>query len=286
VIQAVNKKAIPFAENDLSLVQLLADQAGVALQRHQLQQQALEAAALKHEMELARRVQQALVPQSPPDVPGLICAGWTLPASTTGGDCYDLWALPDGRLGILVADASGHGLAPALIVTQVRTLVRALSEIQTCPHEILSMVNQRMLQDLLGGHFVTAFLGFLAPGGELHWTSAGHGPVLIRLAPEAPLTQLGPPVQPLGVISWDQNAPDPVQLGPDGSLLVASDGIFEAFNDRDEQFGIERMCQAFDDLQLAPPAAIIQSLCEAVKQWSADRDPLDDQTIVVVRRTG
>ncbi len=112
VIQAVNKQGGPFDEKDLSLIQLLADQAGVALQRYELQQQALEAATLQHEMDLARRIQQSLVPQAPPVVAGLNCAGWTLPASTTGGDCYDLWELPDGRLGILVADATGHGLGP------------------------------------------------------------------------------------------------------------------------------------------------------------------------------
>jgi phosphoserine phosphatase RsbU/P len=284
VIQAVNKEALPFAENDLALIQLLADQAGVALQRHQLQQQALEAAALKHEMELARRAQRSLVPRRAPDVAGLSCAGWTLPANSTGGDCYDLWKLPDGRLGILVADASGHGLAPALIVTQVRTLVRTLSDTERDPHQLLDRVNVRMIEDLQSGQFVTAFLGFLSPDGLLNWTSAGHGPLPIRLAPGDLLSDLGPPVQPLGVIPWFQGAPDPVQLAPGGSLLVPSDGIFEAFNNRYEQFGVEQMCQKFDEHRDDSPDVVVRALREAVRTWSAGCEPLDDQTIVVVKR--
>jgi phosphoserine phosphatase len=284
VIQAVNKQHVPFAEKDLSLIQLLADQAGVALQRYELQQQAIQAAALKHEMDLAHRVQQSLVPNAPPDIAGVSCAGWTLPASTTGGDCYDLWTLPDGRLGILVADASGHGLGPALIVTQVRTLVRTLSEIESSPHEVLNRVNNRMLQDLRNGQFVTTFLGFLAPDGTLHWTSAGHGPLPIRLSPGDAGSTLEPPVQPLGIIEWFEGPPDPLQLGPGGSLLVPSDGIFEAVDDRDEQFGVERMCEEFDNHRHESAETILQALRESVNRWSAGREPLDDQTIVVVKR--
>jgi len=284
VIQAVNKQRVPFAEKDLSLIQLLADQAGVALQRYELQQQAIEAAALQHEMDLAKRIQQSLVPHAPPDVAGVSCAGWTLPASTTGGDCYDLWKLPDGRLGILVADASGHGLGPALIVTQVRTLVRTLSEIETSPHEILNRVNNRLLQDLSGGQFVTTFLGFLAADGMLHWTSAGHGPLPIRLAPGDTLSNLAPPVPPLGVIEWCEPAPDPFRLEPGGSLLVPSDGIFEAVDERDEQYGAERMCEEFDQYRHESADVIVQALRESVRRWSAGREPLDDQTIVVVKR--
>src|SRR4051794_14389294 len=201
VIQAVNKKGGPFPPNDEPLTQLLAEQAGIALQRHRLQEQAMEIVALKHEMDLARRTQQALIPKEPPDVPGLDACGWTMPASTTGGDCFDLWQLPDGRLGILLADASGHGLAPALVVSQARTLVRALSEIEADPHELLARVNARLADDLEAGQFVTAFLGFLSPGGELRWSSAGHGPLFLRRRTGEPLETLEAPVQPLGVLS-------------------------------------------------------------------------------------
>ena len=129
----------------------------------------------RHEMNLAKNVQVALIPKEMPKLEGIEPYGWTKPADETGGDLFDLWTLPDGRLGILVADASGHGLAPAVIVSQVRTLVRALSEIEKHPNGLLARVNARLAQDLEPARFVTAFLGFLDTSGEIQWATPGTG---------------------------------------------------------------------------------------------------------------
>jgi sigma-B regulation protein RsbU (phosphoserine phosphatase) len=299
VVQAVNKrggafgdKGGAFSDNDTALIRLLSEQAGVALQRHGLELQAKDAVALRHEMNLARRTQEALTPKHPPEVPGLICCGWTLPASVTGGDCYDLWRLPDGRLGILVADASGHGIGPALVVSQARTLVRALSDLMADPHEILSHVNTRLAEDLDWGQFVTAFLGFLSSDGVLHWSSAGHGPLLARRSPDAPLEQLEPPVQPLGVVlKWFDPGPPPVQLEPGGQLIVVTDGIFEASCDdraAGDQMGIERMSAVVDEHRHGPdaPAAMLAALRREAEVWYATDEPHDDQTVVIVQVGG
>ena len=286
VIQMINKIDAAFSESDLALIELLADQAGVAVQRHQLQMEAVESAGLRREMDLAHRVQQALIPKSAPPIAGLDAVGWTLPASTTGGDCYDFWQLSDGRLGVLVADASGHGLAPALIVTQVRTLVRAISEMEPDPHKVMVRVNARLAGDLEWGQFVTAFLAFLSPAGELHWTSAGHGPVLLRPQMGQPLLTLDPPVQPLGILdAWTDDAPPPVRIEPGGALILVSDGIFEATNPAGEQFGVERMTALLDACQSRPAADALACLRDAASLWHAKPDPLDDQTIVIVQRT-
>ena len=287
VIQAVNKRGRTFGDTDAALVRLLSDQAGVALQRQRLQDQATEAAALRHEMDLARRTQQALIPKEPPNVPGLTACGWTLPASVTGGDCFDLWKLPDGRLGILVADASGHGLGPALIVSQARTLVRALSDLLTDPHEVLALVNARLADDLDWGHFVTAFLGFLSPDGTLAWSSAGHGPLLIRRSPGGPIEMLDPPVQPLGVVhKWFDPPAGPVTLEPGGQLYIVTDGIFEACSPggTDEQMGVERMVQLINDHRGDDPDEVLSALRTAARDWHGKDEPQDDQTVVIVRR--
>ena len=182
VIQAINKMFGVFADEDQTLMQLLADQAGVAIQRHRLQVAALQAAEFKKEMDLARKVQEALLPSIIPILPGFEAAGWAKPASVTGGDCYDFWTLPDGRLGIFLGDASGHGLGPTLVVSQARTLVRALCDsISDCtPHQILTRINARLSEDLEPTRFITAFLAFLSPDGTLQWQSAGHGPIFFR----------------------------------------------------------------------------------------------------------
>ena len=288
VIQAVNKITVPFGGDDVALIQLLAEQAGVAIQRHNLQQAAMEIVALRHEMELARRTQEALIPKTAPVFPGYVAGGWTSPASTTGGDCFDLWKLPDGRLGLFLADASGHGLGPALVVSQARTIVRTLSDIDMDPHHILGRVNARLIEDLEWGQFVTAFLGFLSPDGLLQWSSAGHGPSFLRPACGDPVVLLEPPVQPLGLISdWSDTAPPPTRVQPSGSLVLISDGIFEADNEAGEQFCIERVVRTLDDQpDSCKPGEIIAALRGAVRVWMASAEPQDDQTIVVVQREG
>lgn len=287
VIQAINKVAVPFGGDDVALVQLLAEQAGVAIQRHNLQQAALEIVALRHEMGLARRTQEALIPKRPPAFPGYDAGGWTHPASTTGGDCYDLWKLPDGRLGLFLADASGHGLAPALIVSQARTIVRTLSDGAAHPHHVLGRANARLVEDLEWGQFVTAFLGFMSPDGVLDWSSAGHGPSLLRPACGEPVMMLEPPLQPLGIMpDWADVAPPPARISPSGSLMLISDGVFEATNGVSaDQFKIERVVATLDDQpNTCTPGEIIAAVRAAVRAWQSGAEAEDDQTLVVVQR--
>ena len=284
-IECLNKIGIPFGDADLSLIELLADQAGVAVQRHQLQSDALRAAAMQREMDLARRAQEKLIPKSAPPIPGLQAVGWTLPASATGGDCFDLWQLADGRLGILLADASGHGLAPAMMVGQVRSLVRTISNVFPDPHAVLDRINARMIEDLETGQFVTAFLGFLSADGTLHWASAGQGPTLIRPNPLSDLTAIDPPLPPLGVDPWPcDSAAQSATIAPGGSLILVSDGLFESPNPAGELFGIDRMIEALNHSKAAPPDAALASLRQAANRWKAGREPLDDETIVIVQR--
>lgn len=286
VIQAINKTTGGFNDDDVALIQLLSEQAGVAIQRHNLQRAALEFVALRHEMELARRTQEALIPKSPPVFPGFDAGGWTSPASTTGGDCFNLWKMPDGRLGLFLADASGHGLGPALVVAQARTVVRTLSDIEPDPHRVLDRVNARLIEDLEWGQFVTAFLGFLSPDGVLHWSAAGHGPSFLRPRCGEPVAQLEPPLPPLGVVSdWADVAPPPGRIHTSGSIVLMSDGVFEAGRADGEQFGLERVAETLDaQPDSCTPGEIIAALRAAVRVWQAGTEPQDDQTIVVVQR--
>jgi phosphoserine phosphatase RsbU/P len=285
VIQAVNgKSAQGFTESDEMLLQLLADQAGVAIQRYGLQQEALDGAKMRKEMDLAKIVQEALIPKKPPEVGGVRCIGWTLSASITGGDSFDLWKLSDGRLGIFLGDASGHGIAPALVVSQARTLVRAMCELNPDPHVLLSLTNARLNEDLEPGRFVTAFCGILDGNGLLRWSSAGHGPVLARRTRGGEIVTLDPPGPPLGVMSEFLADPvEPVQLAPGGLLLVMSDGIFEAFNPDGNQFGVESVYQLLQSRPEASPQEILDAIKSSVLDWQRKPDPADDQTVVIAQ---
>jgi phosphoserine phosphatase RsbU/P len=292
VIQAINKngEGADFSSGDRAMLQLLADQAGVAIQRFNLQQSAIASMALRKELDLAKRVQEAMIPKTMPAVAGLDCAGWTKAASVNGGDCFDLWTLPDGRLGILLADASGHGIAPALVVMQARTLVRMLSDTEPDPLKLLVRINARLAEDMVSGRFVTVFLGFMTPDGKLEWASGGHGPVLFRKSRGAPIQSLEPGLPPIGILDeMLEEATPPVQLDAGGSLVITSDGITESFSPADELYGQDRLEQMLDACDAAgactPASGIVASIQSAMIQWQGGRDePKDDQTVVVVRR--
>jgi phosphoserine phosphatase len=295
VIQAINKvadgsaggAAAAFSDTDLAMLQLLADQAGVAVQRYRLQQAAMESLSLRREMELARGVQQAMIPRTKPDVAGIDAFGWTRAASINGGDVFDLWKTPDGRLGVLVADASGHGIGPAMVACQVRTLVRTLSEAEGSaadPLRLLSLVNARLCEDLPVGHFVTAFVGFVGPEGVLSWCSAGQGPVLVRDAGGNPVRIVEATLPPLGIVPvLPGETPTNLTLSRDGSLVIASDGITEAFNGTGEMFGEVRLAQLIESHNGRPEEALA-SVRSAVWQWQGKEEPQDDQTVVMVVR--
>jgi sigma-B regulation protein RsbU (phosphoserine phosphatase) len=294
VIQAINKRGegADFTDNDKAMLQLLSEQAGVAIQRFHLQRGAIESMALRKELDLAKKVQEAMIPKTRPDVPGLDPAGWTKAASVNGGDCFDLWKLPDGRLGILLADASGHGIAPALVVMQARTLVRTLSDTELDPLKLLVRINGRLSEDMVAGRFVTVFLGFLAPDGWLEWSSCGHGPILLRPAPGEPVQSLEPGLPPIGILDdMMEEASPPVRLEPGGTLVVTSDGITESFAPDGQLFGETRLVETLDACEAERGTAcresrdVVTAIHRAAIAWQGGKDePKDDQTVVVVRR--
>lgn len=283
VLQAVNSFG-GFTSQHLDLLQLVAAQTGVAVQRHRLHQQVIESAQLRREMDLAAVVQTELLPKEVPQVASLDVAGWSLPASITGGDCYDLWQLDDGRLAMLVADAAGHGMAPAMVVAQVRSLVRLLAGSEVSPAEVLNRVNARLSTDLSPHRFVTAVLAYLDSDGQIELASAGHGPILIAPSPGEPMRELPATGLPL-VIDPEPSveALEPFTLERGGQLVLLSDGIFEAMSPHGDILGIERVQSAmrFEDQTSAQDQ--IAGIRAMVRIWSGDTMK-DDQTIVIARR--
>ncbi|HEY1684137.1 MAG TPA: GAF domain-containing SpoIIE family protein phosphatase [Tepidisphaeraceae bacterium] len=287
VLQAVNRKDGDFGPEDQALVRLVADQAGVAIQRYQLQKEAVAAESMRREMDLARQVQQALIPKTLPKIPNTETAGWTRPASVTGGDCFDIWELSDGSLAILIADATGHGIAPALIVSQVRTLLRALCDLERDPHELLKLVNRRMAQDLDPGWFITAFLMTLSPSGLVKWSSAGHGPIFMARACGQKVEILEPFVPPLGVLpELSDDKPEAIQLGEGGFVCVTTDGIFEARNPLGEMFSSETLGSVVQRYCTHSADEMLTTIRDTVEEFALGIEPIDDQTIVVARHCG
>lgn len=286
VLQALNKRGGPFDDRDQTLLSALSAQAGVAIERQML----LEAAAVKQRMQrdldLAREIQQGLLPRVPPDIPGFEVAGWSKPADETGGDCYDWLLLPDGWLAIVIGDATGHGIGPALVSSEARALLRATVTQSRDPGMIVPHVNDLIAEDLREGTFVTAFVGFLDPGaGTVAYTSAGHGPILAFAAGDGTVTEHPTHGTPLGLFpGMEYDPPTSVALAPGDMLLLFTDGFFEWARHDGEQFGQERLGEVVRECRERPAAEIIAAVFDAVTAFAGGSPQADDCTAVIVKR--
>jgi sigma-B regulation protein RsbU (phosphoserine phosphatase) len=286
VVQVLNKADGVFTPYDEYLAEALAAQVGVAVQRATLLEHYVQKKQMEGALAIARDIQQGLLPRAAPRVAGYDLAGWSRPADQTGGDYYDFIPLADGRLAVVVADASGHGIGAALMISETRAYLRAFSGQTDLPTEVLDRANHWLCADQLEGRFVTAFFGILDPTGHrLDYASAGHGPlfwydagrkeVTVTPATGLMLAVLDPlPIRPVA----------PVAFAPGDLGVFLSDGLLEAPDPAGEQFGKERLIRVLTANAERPAAGLIEALRAAVDEFTAGGPQLDDFTVVVVKR--
>tara|TARA_Y100001933_G_scaffold265281_1_gene339790 strand:- start:67446 stop:69413 length:1968 start_codon:yes stop_codon:yes gene_type:complete len=253
---------------------------------------------LERDMQLARQIQQKTFPSKLPTIKGYQLDAWSKPADETGGDSYDVIGLKteDGQLKIcddmpekvlfLLADATGHGIGPALSVTQLRAMLRMSVWSNTLDINTIQHINDQVMRDLPEGRFVTAWLGSLDVNHHnLMSFSAGQAPILHYHAREDSFDTLGADTPPLGVMS-----PLPIENRNDFSLqqgdmfIILSDGIYEAMNTSLEMFGVERVQQVVRQHSHEGVKAISDAIKQAVGEFAKGCKTKDDQTAVIIRR--
>lgn len=285
VLQVLNKRGGAFTDDDLAVGEALAAQAGVALQRAMLMEHYLQKQYMERSLEIARQIQQSQWPREAPSLPGWDLAGWSRPADQTGGDTYDFIPSQDGgSVNLLLADATGHGIGPALVVAQARAMIRALGRGPAEVSAVMQTVNALLADDLEGGRFVTCFLGRCSPNG-VDFVSAGQGPLLIYRPAGDSFEALSATEPPLGVIpGLEFGQLSHIDLAPGDLLVVTTDGYFEAFNPADEQFGQERMEQVIRNAADQTAREIIDRLTHAVDDFRGRRAQADDLTALVLKK--
>jgi len=285
VLEAMNKRGGAFTADDCGLMTALAAQAGVALERARLLEEFLEKQRLENEMNLARDIQMGLLPKVPPEVAGLELAGWSLPSEYAGGDFFDLFAWGEGRVGLMLGDAVGHGVGPALLAAETRALVRALALHESDPASVLTDANRMLAADVDVGRFVTLALAVVeGRSGKVWYASAGHGPQL-ALRADGACERLGSTGLPLGIMAEvPVEGAAPLELGPGDALLMTSDGIFECDTADGGELGIEAVIETAQR-HLSGPA---EALLGALKRLTEESNPTgyfrDDRTAVIARR--
>jgi len=244
-----------------------------------------EVAARSSELELriAREIQQKLFPADVPPVPGFDIAGIALPAGATGGDYFDYFPLPGDRLGIVVADVSGHGLGPALLMASTRAYLRALALTHRDVSETLVLANGILCQDTGDGRFVALLFASLDPATR-SFLYVGAGVEGYLLDASGAVTRLDATSLPLG-IDPDVAFPcaPPRVLEPGQAVLVFTDGLLEAKSPDGSYFGIERVLAVARANQSQTAAGMARALCQEVRDFSRDRPQGDDITVVVIQ---
>jgi serine phosphatase RsbU (regulator of sigma subunit) len=235
------------------------------------------------QLNVASRVQSGLFPATLPEHPGYRIAACSAPCDATGGDYYDAFTLEDGRIVILVADVSGHGLGPSLLMASCRSALRVLSSEGLSPCEILEKLDARMSEDLPEGRFITMIFGLLDSDGVLTFSNAGHGPAMVVANGE--VHQLSPHTPPIGLGFLGAPGESTVHLAPGDRVFLASDGVSEAASPDDEEFGIERIGRIVSDRSLTSPG-VLKRLNEALAEHSRGTPRTDDVTMLCVDRLG
>jgi serine phosphatase RsbU (regulator of sigma subunit) len=213
-----------------------------AVMEQRLEQERIERERIEQELQVARRIQQASLPKEVPELEGWQIAPYYQPAREVGGDFYDFFELEDGRVGVVVGDATGKGVPAALMAEATSNMLRAVAQAlgSSSPGEVLSRVNETLLARIPDNMFVTCFYAILEPeSGSLTYANAGHDlPYLHRNGEAEELRARGMPLGLMPGMSYEEGE---ASLTEGDSLLFYSDGLVEAHDPKGEMFGFPRL---------------------------------------------
>lgn len=254
---------------------------------------------LERDLQLARQIQQAALPARLPVLPGFQIDAWSEPAEETGGDTFDVvgYAHEEGgpvtltperadRAVLLLADATGHGIGPALSATEVRAMLRMAVRSGEGLEQMARKMNEQLCADLKGGRFITAWLAELdAHAGTLRTFSAGQAPILHYRSGLDTTMVNDADAPPLGILEeLDVRVNEPLVMQPGDLVAVMSDGVFEAVNPSGEQFGLERAVQAISSQAAASASEALSALKQVLAEFTVGTPAGDDRTAIVIKR--
>lgn len=279
----------PFSGNDFAVFQSAAEQSSFAIGNARIHREASEKRAMESELRTAREVQRVLLPQTDPVVPGFRISGTNLPARIISGDYYDYIDLGDGKCGIVIADVSGKGVPAGLLMAMCRSSLRSVAQGEMSPSKALGLVNRQLFPDIREDMFISMAYGILdGMTGTLTLARAGHDPALCFRRDTGKVESLRSPGLALGVdsgqvferITKDQE----VVLKSGDCVLFYTDGVKEAIDAREEEFGMERMAEVFSAAAPLGAETVLTRMQEELKEFTGECAQMDDITLVAIEK--
>jgi sigma-B regulation protein RsbU (phosphoserine phosphatase) len=281
VLRVYTAQEQTFAPHQVELLRAVAAQAAAAIENARLLTEAAEAEALEKQVSMARDVQQRMIPAAPPEVAGIEFAAEYVPCFELGGDFYDFITLPDGNIGIAIADVSGKGVPASLIMASVRSALRAHVDLIYYLYEVMHRINLMLVRDTKPTEFVTLIYGVLdTKNRRLTYCNAGHPPgMLLR---DGKVTELSGGNLVLGVDPAEKYAQSVIDMKTDDTLLFYTDGVTEAMNFQSQSYGRQRLVDVF--LQGGDSAEqISQNILWDLRKFVGISKATDDITMIVVK---
>ena len=279
-----SKRTATFSALDRRILDALGAQAGSILENARLIEQERERQRLAQELNIAREIQQALVPQGSQEYPHYSVTGLHRPCDEVGGDYFDVFPLSDGRLALLIADVAGKGLGAALVTTMLQGALSGMT-LGVDPVKVFNHLNRFLCDRASVGRCATMFFGLLDPDGTLEFVRAGHpSPLLMREATVSELYSTGS--FPIGLVDDASYTSDRVQLEPGDTLLLYTDGVTEAEDKGRNLFQDWRLKEVFGQHQNASLKTLQESIFSAIGAFTDGASQSDDVTLLLVRYHG
>ena len=281
VLYLDSRRPAAFSKLDRQILDALAADAASILDNARLVIRERERQRMEEQINIARDIQQALLPKNFPDHPHLAVAGCNFPCLSVGGDYFDVFPLGDNRTAFLIADVSGKGLGAALLTTMLQGALSAMT-LGTDPARVFNHVNRFLCDHAEVGRYATMFFGILDDDGHLEFINAGHpSPFLIRKGvAEEPFSEGSYPV---GLVPEAEYTTARLKLEPGDTMVLFSDGVTEAMDPDEQLFGVPRLKEVLTGMTECPLDQIQKCVMEAVENFARGASQADDVTLLVVR---
>jgi serine phosphatase RsbU (regulator of sigma subunit) len=277
-----------YRREDINLLNTLANQGAVAIENARMVDEVVEKERMEEELNIARDLQVSMLPSNTPQIKGFEIAAYSLAARQVGGDFYDFIDMGEDKAGMLIGDVTGKSVSGALVMSASRTVFRMLSEEQRTVKDNMIRANRRIKQDVKTGMFVALLYAVLdSEDKTLTLCSAGQTqPVyLSAITGEAILVQTEGDTFPLGILDDAEYEETRLQLESGDKVVLYTDGIVEAMNEKEEMFGFDRLQQLIQASQTTDAESLLKEILATVNEFAGTAEQHDDLTAIVIQAT-